>query len=211
MAEITDYDTLKSEIGRRMKRPNQMAYFGGYIQRAEKALSRKFASKPVWLQELRVQAPVVSEYTDLPTDFQSMKKCYLVLSSSATPPLEFYPNDTINDAFAGATSGQPRAYSIVGDSIQLRPVPDGQYRIGMVYIKKLTPLSTSNTSNWLLEHSPDLYLEAALVEGFLDIFDENRAAIAKAKRDEAFDELMLEHKRHHAGARPVMRSQYYGG
>ena len=44
--------------------------------------------------------------------------------------------------YAGSNKGKPKAYSIIGNNIQLRPLPDSAYEIEMLYYKYFTPLCT---------------------------------------------------------------------
>jgi len=66
--------------------------------------------------------------------------------------------------YAGSNKGKPKAYSIIGNNIQLRPLPDSAYEIEMLYYKYFTPLSDSNTTNDMLTNHPDVYLYGSLVE-----------------------------------------------
>ena len=85
--------------------------------------------------------------------------------------LEGNPNANITyaapDAYTdiAAQSGAPLAYTIVGRSLRLAPVPDKAYTIRLVYYAEIPPLSQDKQpTNDLLLAYPNLYLYATLVE-----------------------------------------------
>ena len=74
--------------------------------------------------------------------------------------------------------GVPRWAAIVATTgsptLRFAPEPSGIYALRMVYSVDVDPLSGSNSSNWLLNKAPDLYLFGALAEGFGYLMDEQR-------------------------------------
>jgi hypothetical protein len=63
---------------------------------------------------------------------------------------------------------------VLAGELELYPTPDATYDINMTYIQKIASLSDSNTSNWLLADSPDLYLYAVLLETAIYLRDDER-------------------------------------
>ena len=61
-------------------------------------------------------------------------------------------------------SGVPSYYSASETKIWWAPVPDSAYAIDIMHVIRPTPLSASNTTNWLTQNAADLLLWAALVE-----------------------------------------------
>jgi hypothetical protein len=55
--------------------------------------------------------------------------------------------------------------------MELFPTPDAAYTIGINYFKKVTPLSSSVTTNDILDEFPDLYLYGSCLEGALYLND----------------------------------------
>lgn len=54
-------------------------------------------------------------------------------------------------------------YTIIADQLQIFPAQDGKV-LELVYYKRLTPLSTTDTTNWLSDRYPDVYLFALMTE-----------------------------------------------
>lgn len=105
------------------------------------------------------------EFISLPGDFQSMRRIRLS-SVSGKPCLEFKSGTQMDQYRFGTANvaGQPRYFSVLGSEIELVPTPDQNYTLEMVYRANLTPLNVDNSSNWLLQQAPDLYLYGVLLE-----------------------------------------------
>ncbi|MES2040472.1 MAG: hypothetical protein V4495_21850 [Pseudomonadota bacterium] len=54
------------------------------------------------------------------------------------------------------------AFSVIGQQLQLAPIPDAAYQLELTYQQRIPALSTINTTNWLLAAFPNVYLYAAL-------------------------------------------------
>lgn len=60
-----------------------------------------------------------------------------------------------------AATGRPK-YFTVADNIEFDRVPDDSSQYEVLYYKALTALSGSNTTNWITDNYPDLYLYACM-------------------------------------------------
>ena len=61
-----------------------------------------------------------------------------------------------------STTGLPTSYTILGDTIRFSPKPDATYTAYMNYYKKFDALSSSNTTNYILDNHPAIYLYGSL-------------------------------------------------
>lgn len=61
-------------------------------------------------------------------------------------------------------SGAPLYYSDDATTITLAPTPDASYSIKINQMSRPSPLTSSNTTNWLTQNCADLLLWAALME-----------------------------------------------
>ena len=108
----------------------------------------------------------------VPTRFAGVRAFKL---NTATPsPLFYVKPDDFDDPREAAypATGQPGYYTILGDAFLFSPTPDSTYTATLVYRTNLTPLSTSNASNWLLAGFPDVYLHGALAFAYQFIEDD---------------------------------------
>jgi hypothetical protein len=107
----------------------------------------------------------------LPTGFGGVRAFYL----NVTPPepLVFVKADDFGDPREAGypTAGRPTRYTMIGETFVFSPSPDSAYTATLVYRQKLTALSVSNTTNWLLTAYPDVYLHGMLAFGYQFIED----------------------------------------
>ena len=85
-------------------------------------------------------------------------------------------------------SGVPVNYAISGSTLKVAPICDDNFIA--VYWASLTALSDANASNWLLAHSPDVYLFycRAAQAAFEEEFD--KAAVFEAQAEKGLDEVV---------------------
>ena len=111
--------------------------------------------------ETRVTATIDAEYEDVPSDFLETRQ--IRLNTSPRSILEYTTPAQIDATWGGSTTGQPRMFSMVGDSFRFAPSPDASYTAELIYYAKVPALTASNTTNWLLTARPDIYLYGMLM------------------------------------------------
>lgn len=179
MGLIADYTSLQAAVTEWLARDQDttlIARIPTFIQFAEAKFNRELFVRQM---EQRSSATLTSGVTDaefvlLPPDFQSMRRVRLS-SVSGRPRLEFR-SGTQMDEFRytnGDAAGQPQYFTIFGSEIELAPTPNQAYTLEMVYRTIVPPLA-SNTTNWLLQLAPDLYLYGALLESAPYIKEDER-------------------------------------
>ena len=99
-------------------------------------------------------------YVNLPLDMLEMRR--LILRSDPVTVLRYAAPDQLSADHASAATGKPVAFSVIGQQLQLAPVPDAAYQLELTYQQRIPALSTINTTNWLLAAFPNVYLYAAL-------------------------------------------------
>ncbi len=116
----------------------------------------------------------------LPTDYLAWRS--LRCDSSPLIELEFKHPTWLRAAFASEDQGTPKFFTIEGENVTIRPInDDSTYTLS--YWQKITALSDSAPSNWLLEAHPDVYLWGALVEAFAFVMDIEKANLCVQRRD----------------------------
>lgn len=135
----------------------------------------------------------ISQFLALPTGFAGFRRLYI--DTSPIQVLQLVSPEWMSDNYISTSTGKPRTFSIIGSEIQFGPSPDSSYTIAGVYYTKLTALSASNTTNWLLTSHPDLYLYGSLVESQAYTNIDERFPIWQAKYDGALAELKSQDKR----------------
>jgi hypothetical protein len=169
---ITTYSELQTAVGNWLNRSDLTSRIPEFITLFESRVKRDLRVRQM---EKRATADTTSgtSYLALPSDYLEARSFHL--NTDPKQQMLFMPPGDIRSKWLGSESGQPTMFAIVGDEIRLAPTPDGTYETELDYYA-FSVLSDSNTSNWLLEDYPDIYLAGALVEAFSYARSEQKAA-----------------------------------
>ena len=157
---VTTYSELQAAVADWLNRTDLTSAITDFISLAEAEFQRTIRHRKMIT---RSDATIDSEYSATPADwYQSVS---LVLKTDPVHPLEYVTNEAMNELKSSSSAtGKPNYYTHVGTEIQVFPAPDGTGYTGeLVYYGKIDPLTDSNTSNWLLDIAPDIYLYGTLV------------------------------------------------
>lgn len=182
---IATYTDLKARIADFIARADLTSIIPDFITLAEARLSRSIRA-----QEMQTTSTIAltSGACDLPNDYQEWVSVRFIGTSPARDAdLAFVEPDSPEWRFRYRPNGDPQMFTIMGNDIHVRPTGTGSVKL--YYYKTLTSeaLSDSNTTNWLLTKSPDMYLYTSLAEYNFYMKDDERAAqfllLAKAEAD----------------------------
>lgn len=181
MARITDYDTLVDAIVDRMNDAAMNDYADEFIQMAEAMFNRR-------LNNLDMEGTATIAADDelpLPTDYKGS----MTIRIDNEPPLKQLGADDFQAKWRDQT-GRPENFAIYSGSIHLGPDPGtASYTVTMTYLRTLTALDDTNTTNWLLESHPDLYLYASLVEAEVRGWNNEQASFYSGAVSQMIDEI----------------------
>lgn len=198
---ITTYDELQSSVTDWLKRSELNDKVPNFIQLAEAHFNRVIRSTEM---EARATVSADSEFISLPSDFLSLREIHA--AGSTDRPLKYVTPQELSHIEASGYSGVPFVYSILDGQIKLFPAPStaNELNIEIIYIQKIPALSTTNTTNWLLNSHPDIYLYTALMqaEGFL--YNDRRMPIWERKSDMAIAALNDSANRTRIGSGPMI-------
>jgi hypothetical protein len=191
---ITSYTTLQTAAVEYLAREEDatlVARVPTFIQLCEAKLNRMLF---VTQMEQRSTASVnlssdEPEFVSLPTDFQTMRS--LRLSSVTGKPRLAFMSATQMEDYRFATdnvTGQPVYFSVVGNELELAPTPNEAFELEMIYRKNI-PALADNSTNWLLDLAPDLYLYGTLLEAAPYTKNDARIAVWAAGFSSALDAL----------------------
>ena len=158
-APITSYQTLVDAIVDRMNDSSLDDYAPEFIQLAEALFNRELNNLDM---EGTATLDLDSSTTTvaLPTDYKGLRSLHL---DDRGPLTQLGPVD-FQKRWADDSRAEPENFAIFGGVIHFGPMPDGDYTATMTYLRTLTGLNSTDTTNWLLEQHPDLYLYGALVQ-----------------------------------------------
>lgn len=177
------YSELQSAVANWLARPGDatlVPFIPDFVRLAEARIGRDLRIRAM---ELRATAEIDGAFLALPAGFLEMRN--LQLNTDPVTRLELMSPEQIDSLRGGSQAGRPRWYCVLGGQIQLAPAPDGPYEAEMIYWRRFEPLGVSQPANWLLEHAPDIYLYAALIEATAFIGNDERLALWSAGYDRA--------------------------
>jgi hypothetical protein len=183
---LSTYAELKTSIGDWLNRSDLTNAIPDFISLAEAQVERTLRTRQMIVRD---NASFDAQYGAVPADFLETKSLKLTSTNPQTP-LEFLSIDALDNKASEYTgSGKPRFFGVVGGQFRLVPVPDATYTTELTYYAKLTKLSNSVTTNWLLTSSPDIYLYGALLQAAPYLQDDARIQVWSSLYDRAMSEL----------------------
>lgn len=200
------YQELKDQIINFVNKPDIDQTVDTFIDLTEAEMSRRLRH---WRMERRSTAILSSQYVPLPSDF--IEPVRLSITSGDTYVLEAESQAQLIDrrAEAGNTTGLPRYYAIIDGTIEVFPTPDSDYTLEMVYVSKVQALTSSNTTNWVLEYFPDAYLYGSLMHTAPFLEEDQRLTVWSSLFEKAVESINQENanaKFGGAGLRVKIRS-----
>lgn len=155
----------------------------------------------------RSTATASGQYLDLPDDIIEIRRVTLQTS----PIFELKrvsPDDLSNMRTRYSGSGRPRWYAIIDDTLELLPTPDSNYTVEIVYVSEVPALSDEQTTNWLLDDYPDVYLYGSLVHGSTYLMDPQQLPVFEQKYERAKMQLRADEMT--SGGRPRIQIRGFG-
>lgn len=161
-----NYGTLQVDVADYLHRSDLTAKMPSFIVLAEAALFREFEPKDL---ATSVTGTTTGEYATLPTDFSSVQRITATVGD-AEYNLDYRSPDY------STTLTYPNSYALESNQIRIFGASTGQaYKL--YYIAALSALSDTNTTNWLLTNSPDLYMYATALEAAKYIRDAQEVSL----------------------------------
>jgi tetrahydromethanopterin S-methyltransferase subunit F len=200
------YQELKDQIINFVNKPDIDQTVDTFIDLTEAEMSRRLRH---WRMERRSTAILSSQYVPLPSDF--IEPIRLSITSGDTYVLEAESQAQLIDrrAKAGNTTGLPRYYAIIDGTIEVFPTPSSDYTLEMVYVSKVQALTSSNTTNWVLDYFPDAYLYGSLMHTAPFLEEDQRLTVWSSLFEKAVESINQENanaKFGGAGLRVKIRS-----
>ena len=183
---LSTYAELRTSIADWLNRSDLSATIPDFISLAEAQVERTLRTRQMIV---RANASLDAQYGTVPSDFLEVKSLKLTSTNPPTP-LSFMSIDALDQQSSSYTaSGKPKFFGVVGNQLRIQPTPDGTYTAELTYYAKLTKLSNSVTSNWLLASSPDIYLYGALLQAAPYLQDDARIQTWATLYERALNDL----------------------
>ena len=209
---LSTYTELKDAVADWLDRSDLTARIPDFIALAEARISRDLRIRPMEVRSI-MYTTSGQKYFNLPGGYIQMRN--IQLNTNPTTPLEYITPEMLDRLYGSNTTGKPRAYTLIGDEIQLSPVPDSAYELEMAFYEKFTALgdgtSGTVTSNYLTKNAPDVLLYGSLLEAEPFIKNDERVAVWLNGYSNAIDKLQkADHNDRHSGSAMRIRNIYSG-
>jgi len=172
---LNTFTALKASIADFLNRDDLTAVIPDFISLAEAQINRDVRH---WKMEARSSGQQSSgdEYMQIPSDW--VETIRLHLTGTGTSVVNLVSRDSMADKRAGQedTTGTPIMYTHADGQFQLYPTPSNDTDFELLYYQKI-PSLISNSDNWLLLDSPDVYLYGALLHSAPYLAEDQRVAV----------------------------------
>jgi len=204
---LDTFSGLKTTIADYLNRDDLTSIIPSFITLAEAKFNRKLRVRQM---VKRSNATIDTQYFSFPSDFLQAKEFQL-----NTNPITYLQYVTQNQGDYGSanqfvSTGKPLYYTIIGTQLEVIPTPDTGYSGELTYYGKITALSDSNTSNWLLVYAPDLYLYGALLEASPYLKDDERLAVWSSLYTNSLGDIEVADQRASVSSTPIVRARSLG-
>ncbi len=171
---LVNYSDLKTSIADWLNRSDLTATIPDFITLAESGFNKEIRNRKMIK---RATATIDSQYSAVPADW--LQTVDFVVEANPVVTLEFITNEKLDKLRETYTSsGTPKFYTIVGQELEVLPVPDSATLTGEItYYSKIPNLTDVSPTNWLMNSSPDIYLYGSLLQSAPYLVDDSRIPV----------------------------------
>ena len=218
---INTYATLQTAVANWLDRSDLTDRIPEFINLAEARLNRVLRLQlmvNVDTTTLGSAATLVAGTRDYALPSGYLQMIDFALTTDPITPLSYITPENMNRMWAGSQLGIPEAYTIFSNNssgtpvptVKLGPSPAGAYTYSMMFYKKISALSTDNTTEAMLTDNPDIYLYGALMEAEPFLMNDGRVQLWATAFQESVRALQeQDNKDRHSGS--AMRVMNTGG
>jgi hypothetical protein len=202
---LDTFDNLKAEVADWLNRQDLVNVIPTFIRLLEAQVERTLRVREM---VVRATASLTEEFTVLPQDFLSLE--HAILNAQKPVTLEWVPMSQIDILQSEVSPGVPKHFTIIGDELEVSPLPDQEYEIEVVYYQSIPKLTTTNQVNWLLTRHPDVYLYGTLMQAAPYLKNDERVGLWSAALTSILDDIRVADERATKGGAPLkMRIKPY--
>jgi len=168
---ITTYAELKTAIADWLNRADLDQKIPDFIRLAESTLNDVLRQADMVTQSTGIT--ITSGRAALPAD--ALEVVYAQVASTEDEPLEQISPQQLTMLRRTRTrdAANPRFFAIIGRQIVVTPTPSSG-SLDIDYYQRIPALTDSNTTNWLLDDAPHVYLYTSLLHATPFLMDDAR-------------------------------------
>lgn len=189
---ITTYSELQSAVADWLNRADLTYVIPTFISLGEAQINRVLRTHDMIK---RSTATIDTDYFTVPSDW--LETISMVNTSNRNEVFTYVTYEHLNRLEHIPLSGNSRYYTLIDGKFLIYPAASAEAPINveLVYYAKIPALSDSNTTNWLLTRSPDVYLYAALSQAEPYLKNDERVQLWAAAMSSAIDNMQMEGER----------------
>ena len=188
MSAFDSYASLQTTIADLLNRSDMATRIPGFIALVEAQLNARLRVSRMNVQETLTIA-AGTETTDLPSD--SVQINSIRMTSGADIALSYVPpQQMLTIKQHGVATGEPRAYTVRGTTIEWDRLTDTAYTAVLSYMQAIPALSDTNTSNWVLANFPQAYLYGAALHAAPFLGADERISVWVSLYESAIDDIL---------------------
>lgn len=179
---LANYTDLQASVASFLHRTDLTAIIPDLITLAETRINGDLDAR---LQDTKTTLTTTQgvDNVALPTGVINIRHLS-VASQTPMVTMQYQSPDTLITRHPYGTTGTPSAYTVIGTSIYMQPIPDAAYTLNLIYKGRVPSLSAAGTT-WLMTNYPHVYLYGALCESAPYLKDDARIAVWEQKYTEA--------------------------
>lgn len=187
------YSELQTSVADYLNRADLTSSIPTFIALAEAKFNRELRTRDMLT---RSTATSSNEFVAVPTDFLEDYSLELDMTNQGPqPPLNYIGPLEAKSLKANKITGKVRYYTIIDGAFEMIPAPQLAVSVILTYFAKIPALSDTQTTNWLLTKSPDLYLYSTLLEAAPYLKDDDRIPVWTAARGQVIEAIKAESER----------------
>ena len=199
---LSTYDELKTSIANWADRDDLGGFIPDFIALTEARFNRELRLRSMEQKEYANTVGGQSNYA-LPVNYLQMREFRLNMNPTVSLT---YVSPEIFEAW-NLGGGVPKYYTIIANEIRIGPTPAGAYEMEMLFWRKFPNLTSTETTNWMLQNAPDVYLYGSLLELEPFIQNDQRVALWAAGYQKAIETIQLQDdKDRHSGSALTVNS-----
>lgn len=189
---LDTYANLQTAVADYLNRDDIEDQIPDFITLAEAKFNRELRT-PQMLT--RATGTSSQQYVAQPTDFLQAFALDLVPGGTSRQSLRYIGVKEAEEVKATLLTGAAKYYAIIGPTFEIIPALTSDTDFQLLYYQQIPALSATNTTNWLLVKSPDLYLYSTCLEAepFLD--NDERIPVWATMRQSIMEGIALEAER----------------
>jgi len=184
---LTTYTELKASVADFLNRTDLTSQIPDFISLCEARLRRTIRTKHTSI----LQATLVAADTSITLPASLVEVVSVAISGSTwSSALTMVPHNVLLEKRRLYTSAAiPRYCALVGERLEFAPTPNADYVVDIEVEGPFVPLSSTVTTNWILDDYPDVYLYGTLAESAGYLKDDDRIPMWDGRFKMAMQEL----------------------